>query len=100
MNNKEIKHLHKSLAEKWGKLIEIIDVAGGKTTPFYDDGEDMQEAAIEEINRLKSQPIALDRLMKACPRDVIKKLSCHDLKRITDNYNRIGANMKPSRHKN
>lgn len=32
-------------------------------------------------------PIDLERLARACPRDVIKKLSCHDLKRIVDNYN-------------
>lgn len=40
-------------------------------------------------------PIDLERLARACPRDVIKKLSCHDLKRIVDNYNTPPAPAAP-----
>ena len=38
-------------------------------------------------NDLPTAPLDLGRLIRSLPEDVNKKVSLHDLKRITDNYN-------------
>lgn len=93
MTKKEKRQLRKSLANKWEKLIEALGQAGGKTLAYYDAGEDMQQAAIVEIERMKNQPLDLGRLRDSLPSDVIKKVSWHDLKRIADNYNKSNVKM-------
>jgi len=43
------------------------------------------ESALDQMK--KQTMIDLKKLWEAMPRDVQRKISCHDLKRITDNYN-------------
>jgi len=54
--NKDKKRLLKALSQKWEDLINELGVVTGEMTlPYYDNGSDLQKAALEEIRRLKSK---------------------------------------------